>query len=61
MVIQFLESVAIGEIGDILGAPSEARLCQPAAGAGPGSRGEAPGTECCVDVGNAVGEAYTGR
>jgi len=42
-------------------APSEARLCQPEADSGPGSRGKAPGTACCVGVGNGVGEAYTGR
>jgi transposase len=42
-------------------APSEARLCQPGADPGPGSRGEAPGTECCVGDGNGADEAYTGR
>ncbi len=31
-------------MGDVLGAPSQARLCQPAADAGPGSHGEVPGS-----------------
>lgn len=41
-------------------APSQARRCQPGGGPGPGSPGQAPGTECCVVSGNAGGEAYTG-
>src|SRR5215510_12082471 len=42
-------------------APSKARRCQPGEGPGPGSLGQAPGTECCVVIGNVGGEAYTGR
>jgi hypothetical protein len=42
-------------------APSKARRCQPGVEPGPGSLGQAPGTECCVASGNAGGEAYTGR
>ena len=45
----------------IASAPSEARLCQPEAGSGPGSPGQALGTACCVVVGNGCGEAYTER
>lgn len=41
--------------------PSQARLCQPEAGSGPGSPGQAPGTACCVVDGNGCGEAYPGR
>jgi len=41
-------------------APSKARLCQSGVGPDPGSPGQAPGTECCVVIGNADGEAYTG-
>src|SRR6202008_5138089 len=41
-------------------APSKARLCQSGGGPDPGSLGQAPGTECCVVIGNAGGEAYTG-
>ena len=66
IVSQLLENLAsiilpTREMGDVLGAPSEARLCQLAADDGPGSLGEAPGTECCVGAGNGAGEAYTGR
>ena len=42
-------------------APSKARRCQPGEEPGPGSLGQAPGTTCCVAIGNAGGEAYTGR
>ena len=42
-------------------APSKARLCPSGVGPDPGSPGQAPGTECCVVIGNAGGEAYTGR
>ena len=45
----------------VASAPSKARLCQPEADSGPESLGQASGTECCVVVGNASGEAYTGR
>ena len=41
-------------------APSKARLCQSGGGPDPGSPGQAPGTECCVVIGDAGGEAYTG-
>jgi hypothetical protein len=43
------------------GAPSKARLCQLGEDPSPGSPGQAPGTACCVAVGNGRGEAYTGR
>ena len=39
------------------GAPSKARRCQPGSAPGPGSLGQAPGTACCVAIGNAGGEA----
>ena len=41
-------------------APSEARLYRLGASPSPGSPGKAPGTECCVGVGNGPVEAYTG-
>ena len=42
-------------------APSEAQLCLLGESSSSGSRGKAPGTECCVSVGNNEGEAYTRR
>jgi hypothetical protein len=74
-VIRFKEEPPVNTFGSLMkrsgrnfpvfrsnaSAPSEARLCQPEAGSGPGSPGQAPGTACCVDVGNGGGEAYTGR
>jgi hypothetical protein len=51
----------VGAAGTIVGAPSEARLCQLGAEPSLGSPGEAPSTKCCVGEGNDVDEAYTGR
>jgi hypothetical protein len=49
------------EFNSIATAPSEARLCLLGESPSSGSPGKAPGTECCVSVGNNEGEAYTRR
>lgn len=50
-----------GVDGCVASAPSQARLCLPSESSGSGSLGKAPDTECCVNAGNSVGEAYTRR
>ena len=55
-----LSDLRTGNFCSIASAPSKARLCQSGVGPDPGSPGQAPGTECCVVIGDAGGEAYTG-